>query len=233
MSLLSVENISSGYGKNDVLADVTFHVNKGEIVSLIGPNGAGKSTALKTVFGFLKVSKGNIVFNGKEITKAKPHELPRLGMSFVHQGRQVFRNMSVEDNLTLGAFTDKKSEKNLEKIYSMFPILKKKHSQLASYLSGGQQQQLAIGRALMLNPKLLLLDEPSLGLDPKTVKLVFDKIKEVNKLGTTVLLVEQNAHMALEVSDRAYVFETGRIKLTGTGKQLIKDKNVKKLYLGG
>ncbi len=233
MKLLEVKNISSGYGKNDVLQDISFHVGQGEIVSLIGPNGAGKSTALKTVFGFLTNSKGRIIFENKDITDKKPHEMPKLGISFVHQGRQVFRSMTVEENLTLGAFIDKKSEKNIEKIYSMSPILKTKRKELASALSGGQQQQLAIGRALMLNPKLLLLDEPSLGLDPKTVRLVFDKIKEINAKGTTILLVEQNAHMALEISDRAYVFETGRIKLTGTGKQLLRNKNVQKLYLGG
>jgi len=233
MSLLSVDHISSGYGKSTVLHDVSFHVDEGEIVSLIGPNGAGKSTALKTVFGFLNTQKGKIIFNRKDITSMKPHELPRLGMSFVHQGRQIFRNMSVEENLILGAFVDKNSEKNLKKVYSMFPVLEKKRKSLASTLSGGQQQQLAIGRALMLKPKLLLLDEPSLGLDPKTVKLVFNKIKEIRKSGTTILLVEQNARMALEISDRAYVFETGRIKLSGTGKRLLKNRNVQTLYLGG
>ena len=231
--LLSVQNISSGYGKSKILDTVSFYVNKGEIVSLIGPNGAGKSTALKTVFRFLDVQNGKINFNGEEITGKKPHELASMGLSFIHQGRQIFRNMNVENNLLLGAFIDKKYEKNLEKIYLIFPVLKEKRKQLASTLSGGQQQQLAIGRALMLEPKLLLLDEPSLGLDPKTVRLVFEKIKEINKKGTTILLVEQNAHKALEISDRAYVFETGRIKLTGTGKDLIKDKNVQKLYLGG
>ena len=188
---------------------------------------------MKTVFGFLKNSKGKIIFDGKDITRKNPHEMARLGMSFVHQGRQVFRNMTVEENLMLGAFIDKKSEKNIEKVYGMFPVLKAKRKEIASALSGGQQQQLAIGRALMLSPRLLLLDEPSLGLDPKTVKLVFDKIKEINKQGTTVLLVEQNAHMALEISDRAYVFETGRIKLAGTGKQLLRSKDVQRLYLGG
>lgn len=233
MTLLSVENISSGYGKNDVLQNVSFYVDEGEIVSLIGPNGAGKSTALKTVFGFLKNSAGTIAFNGKNITDNKPYKMAKLGICFVHQGRQVFRNMTVEENLILGAFIDKKSENNLEKVYSMFPILKTKRKQTASALSGGQQQQLAIGRSLMLNPKLLLLDEPSLGLDPKTVRLVFDKIEEIRKSGTTILLVEQNARMALEISDRAYVFETGKIKLTGTGKHLLKNKNVQKLYLGG
>lgn len=232
MSLLSVKNVSSGYGKNNVLSDVSFHVNEGEIVSLIGPNGAGKSTALKTVFGFLETS-GSVIFNGKDITRKKPHQLAKLGMCFVHQGRQVFRNMNVEENLLLGAFTNKKAEQNIEKIYSMFPVLKTKRKQTASTLSGGQQQQLAIGRALMLSPKLILLDEPSLGLDPKTVQLVFSRIEEIRKQGTTILLVEQNAHMALEISDRAYVFETGKIKLSGTGKSLLKNKNVQRLYLGG
>ncbi|MBI2093823.1 MAG: ABC transporter ATP-binding protein [Candidatus Omnitrophica bacterium] len=231
--MLSVENISSGYGKNNVLQGVSFHVDEGEIVALIGPNGAGKSTALKTVFGFLRNSAGKIYFDGKDITLKKPHEIVRLGMSFVHQGRQVFRNMTVEENLVLGAFIDRKSEKIKEQIYSMFPILKKKRNAVASTLSGGQQQQLAIGRALMLSPKLLLLDEPSLGLDPKTVRLVFDKIESIRKAGTTLLLVEQNARMALEISDRAYVFETGQIKLEGAGTQLLKTKSVQRLYLGG
>lgn len=232
MTLLSVKNISSGYSNNTVLNNISFHVEDGEIVSLIGPNGAGKSTALKTVFGFLRVSEGSVVFKDKDITNAKPHQLPLMGMSFVHQGRQVFRSMSVEDNLVLGAFINKEEE-NLEKVYSMFPALKEKRKQIASTLSGGQQQQLAIGRALMLNPKLLMLDEPSLGLDPKTVELVFDKIKEIRKNGTTILLAEQNAHMALDISDRVYVFEAGRIKLTGIGAHLMRNKNIQKLYLGG
>lgn len=233
MPLLSVSHVSSGYGKSDVLHEVSFYVNEGEIVSLIGPNGAGKSTALKTVFGFLGNSAGKIIFDGKDITSKRPHEIVRLGMSFVHQGRQVFRNMTVEENLELGAFADNRQKKNIENVYSMFPVLKEKRKQIASTLSGGQQQQLAIGRALMLNPELLLLDEPSLGLDPKTVQMVFSKIKEINKSGTTILLVEQNARMALEISDRAYVFETGQIKLAGRGKQLIRNKAVQKLYLGG
>lgn len=233
MHLLSADHVSSGYNRSSVLQDVSFHVDEGEIVSLIGPNGAGKSTALKTVFGFLEVHRGKVAFGGKSITGRKPHELAKLGISFVHQGRQVFRNMTVEENLILGAFIDKNSEKNLKKVYSMFPVLEKKKHALASALSGGQQQQLALGRALMLKPKLLLLDEPSLGLDPKTVHLVFSKIKEIRKQGTTILLVEQNAKMALEISDRAYVFETGRIKLSGTGRKLLRNRNVKKLYLGG
>ncbi|MDI6721206.1 MAG: ABC transporter ATP-binding protein [Candidatus Aenigmarchaeota archaeon] len=233
MTFLLVEHISSGYGKSNVLQDVSFHVNEGEVVSLIGTNGAGKSTALKTVFGFLNVEKGKMVFNGKDIANKKPYEMIKLGLSFVHQGRQIFRNMAVEENLLLGAFTDKKSEKNMSRVYSMFPVLKKKSGHIASTLSGGQQQQLAIGRALMLNPKLLLLDEPSLGLDPKTVRLVFSKIKEIRSQGTTILLVEQNAKMALEISDRAYVFETGKIKLTGKGKDLLRNKSVQRLYLGG
>jgi branched-chain amino acid transport system ATP-binding protein len=233
MPLLEVKSASSGYGKSNVLQDVSFYVNEGEIISLIGPNGAGKSTALKTVFGFLKSSSGRIFFDGHDITEFKPHQMPRLGMCFVHQGRQVFRNMTVEENLVLGAFVDKNMEKNIENIYRIFPALKTKRNQIASTLSGGQQQQLAIGRALMLKPKLLLLDEPSLGLDPKTMQLVFSKIKEINRSGTTILLVEQNARMALEISSRAYVFETGKIKLTGKGKALSRSKNVQKLYLGG
>ena len=233
MALLSVDCVSSGYGKNSVLNNVSFHVNEGEIVSLIGPNGAGKSTALKTVFGFLSVQKGGIEFGGNNITKKKPYEMSRIGMSFVHQGRQIFRNMTVEENLVLGAFIDKEKEGNINTVYSVFPVLKEKRKHQASMMSGGQQQQLAIGRALMLSPRLLLLDEPSLGLDPKTVKMVFGKIQEINKAGTTILLVEQNARMALEISDRAYIFETGRIKLSGTGKALTRNRKVQKLYLGG
>ena len=233
MTILDVKNVFSGYEKSTVLNDVSFHVNEGEIVSLIGPNGAGKSTALKTVFGFLNVQEGQVYFEGKKITNKKPHGFAKLGVCFVHQGRQVFRNMNVEDNLLLGAFSDRNCEKNIEKVYDIFPVLKEKRKHRAFSLSGGQQQQLAIGRALILNPKLLLLDEPSLGLDPKTVKLVLAKIKEINKSGTTILLVEQNARMALHISDRAYIFEAGQIKLTGSGKHLLKNKKVQKLYLGG
>ena len=163
----------------------------------------------------------------------KPHKIVKLGMGFVHQGRQIFRNMTVQENIELGAFVDKNKKSRIDKSYKLFPILEKKKSQLASTLSGGQQQLLAIARALMLEPKLLLLDEPSLGLDPKTTFTVFGKIKEINKSGTTILLVEQNAHMALEISDRAYVIEMGVVKLGGSGKKLLRTKSVQKLYLGG
>lgn len=233
MPLLSAKNISSGYNENNVLQDVSFDVREGEIVSLIGPNGAGKSTVLKTVYGFLKLRSGTVFFNGKDMTGKKPHELVKQGMSFVHQGRQVFKNMTVRENLEVGAFSDNSKMKNLGNVYKMFPVLKEKEKQLAGELSGGQQQQLAIGRALMLNPLLLLLDEPSLGLDPKTVSLVFKKIKDINKKGTTILLVEQNAKMALQISDRAYVIDTGCVALTGSGKKLTRMKRVQKLYLGG
>jgi branched-chain amino acid transport system ATP-binding protein len=231
--LLNMENVTSGYDKRNVLNNVSFHVNKGEIVALIGPNGAGKSTALKTVFGFLRVHAGRVVFNNEDITHKKPYELAKRGMSFVHQGRQVFRNLSVEDNLRLGAFIDKSAEKNIEKIYFLFPTLKEKRNATAASLSGGQQQLLAIGRALMMQPQLLLLDEPSLGLDPKTVRIVFQKIKEIREKGVTILLVEQNARMALQIADRAYVFETGAIKLSDVGKKLLKNTTVQRLYLGG
>ena len=231
--LLDVNGLYASYDKLEVLRDVSFYVNEGEIVSLIGPNGAGKSSVLKSIFGFLNVSSGKINFNGKDISKKKSHELVKYEIAFVHQGRQVFRKMSVEENLDLGAFSDNSKKENIDHVYDVFPVLREKRKQSANELSGGQQQMLAIGRALMLKPKLLLLDEPSLGLDPKTTKLVFRKIKEINKEGTTILLVEQNAHMALEISNRAYIVENGSIKLKGKSKDLIKRKDVQKLYLGG
>ncbi len=233
MKLLNIEKLNASYDKFEVLRDVGFHADEGEIVSLIGPNGAGKSSVLKSIFGFLNITKGKISFYGKDITKLQTHQLAGIGISFVHQGRQVFRKMSVEENLELGAFIDNYKKNNIEKIYKIFPILKEKRIRNANELSGGQQQMLAIGRALMLEPKLLLLDEPSLGLDPKTTKLIFNKIKEINKSGTTILLVEQNAHMALEISNRAYIVENGSIKLGGKAKQLSRRKDIKKLYLGG
>ena len=203
-------------------------------MSIIGPNGAGKSTVLKNVFGIVAKRKGSILFENKNIIKMKPNEIVKIGISYVPQGRSVFPTLTVQENLQLGAFIRKDAiESDLNKIYEKFPILEERKNQKAGLLSGGEQQMVAIGRALMLKPKLMLLDEPSLGLSPKIKKEIFEKIKEIRDSGVTILLVEQNARMALEMSDRAYVLETGRNKLEGTGKELLKDKRVQHLYLGG
>jgi len=233
-SLLSAENIHAWYGEMEVLKGIDIKVGEGEIVAIIGPNGSGKSTTLKAIYNLIRKT-GKVSFNGKDISKLKPEKLVPLGFTFVPQGRRVFSSMTVDENLQMGGFTlkAKELEKQNKYVTSLFPVLKEKLHQNASSLSGGQQQQLAIARALMLEPKLLALDEPSLGLDPKTVRLVFDKIKKINKAGTTVLLVEQNAHMALEIADRAYVLEDGQVRLTGKGGALLKRKDVQRLYLGG
>lgn len=233
-NLLEAHGIHAWYGEMEVLKGVDVKVGEGEIVAIIGPNGSGKSTTLKAVYNLIRKS-GKVKFQGKDISKVKPEKLVPLGFTFVPQGRRVFYSMTVDENLQMGGFTLKHRELEKQKKYvlSLFPILKEKLHANASSLSGGQQQQLAIARALMLEPRLLALDEPSLGLDPKTVRLVFDKIKEINRAGTTVLLVEQNAHMALEIADRAYVLEAGQVRLTGRGKALLKRKDVQRLYLGG
>ncbi len=234
MKILQIQDLESWYGKTQILNSINIHVNKKEIVSIIGPNGAGKSTVLKNVFGIVAKRKGSILFENKNIIKMKPNEIVKIGISYVPQGRSVFPTLTVQENLQLGAFIRKDAiESDLNKIYEKFPILEERKNQKAGLLSGGEQQMVAIGRALMLKPKLMLLDEPSLGLSPKIKKEIFEKIKEIRDSGVTILLVEQNARMALEMSDRAYVLETGRNKLEGTGKELLKDKRVQHLYLGG
>ncbi|MEK6861601.1 MAG: ABC transporter ATP-binding protein [Nanoarchaeota archaeon] len=234
MKILQIQDLESWYGKTQILNSINIHVNKKEIVSIIGPNGAGKSTVLKNVFGIVTKRKGSILFENKNIIKMKPNEIVKIGISYVPQGRSVFPTLTVQENLQLGAFIRKDAiESDLNKIYEKFPILEERKNQKAGLLSGGEQQMVAIGRALMLKPKLMLLDEPSLGLSPKIKKEIFEKIKEIRDSGVTILLVEQNARMALEMSDRAYVLETGRNKLEGTGKELLKDKRVQHLYLGG
>ena len=232
--MLKISNLDAWYGKIQILHKVGIEINDGEIVSIIGPNGAGKSTLLKSIFGLVGKRKGRIVFNGKEISKVDTPNIVRRGICYVPQGRSVFPSLTVKENLEMGAFTRLKGvKKRLKQVLARFPLLKQRKNQKAGLLSGGEQQMLSLGRALMLNPKLLLLDEPSLGLSPRIKQQIFEKIKEINNEGIAVLIVEQNARMSLKMSDRAYVLETGRNKLQGRGKDLLKDKRVQKLYLGG
>lgn len=232
--MLQVNNINVFYGPIHAIKGISFEVKPGEIVALIGANGAGKSTVLKTISGLLRSKTGNIVFDGHDIKKTEAHKIVRMGLAQVPEGRRIFLQMTVSENLEMGAFTQKSvSEADLEEIYTRFPRLKERRKQVAGTLSGGEQQMLAMGRALMSKPKLLMLDEPSMGLSPIFVEQVFEIIRALNKANTTILLVEQNAGMALEVADRAYVLETGLITLTGTGEELAKSDEIRKAYLGG
>lgn len=233
--MLKVEHINVYYGAIHAIKDISFEVNEGEIVTLIGANGAGKSTTLQTVSGLLHSHTGSIRFMDKSLAGIPPHKVVSLGLAHVPEGRRVFLQMTVEENLEMGAFTRPNSEivPGLEDVYQRFPRLKERRRQVAGTLSGGEQQMLAMGRALMSKPKLLMLDEPSMGLAPILVEQIFDIIKELNRAGTTILLVEQNAQMALSVAHRGYVLETGKIVTTGTGAQLLEDEAVKKAYLGG
>ena len=232
---LRVENIHVYYGAIHAIRGVTFTVNEGEVVTLIGANGAGKSTILKTVSGLLRPKSGTISFDGTDITQIPPHKLVPMGLAHVPEGRRIFQQMTVEENLEMGAFTQPKGgiAMDLEKVFALFPRLKERRRQIAGTLSGGEQQMLAMGRALMSQPKLLMLDEPSMGLAPILVEQIFDIIRSLHRTGTTILLVEQNAQMALSVADRAYVLETGEITLTGTGDELIHSDAIRKAYLGG
>ena len=233
--MLDVQNINVYYGAIHAVKDVSFHVDEGEIVTLIGANGAGKTTTLQTVSGLLHSRTGSITFMGKPIQAVPADKLVAHGLAQVPEGRRVFQQMTVEENLEMGAFTQPASTiaPNLEKVYDNFPRLKERRRQIAGTLSGGEQQMLAMGRALMSNPKLLMLDEPSMGLAPILVEQIFDIIRRLHQKGTTILLVEQNARMALSVADRGYVLETGRVTLTGQGRELLADEAVKKAYLGG
>ena len=233
--LLDVKNINVYYGAIHAVKDISFHVNEGEIVTLIGANGAGKTTTLQTVSGLLHTRTGSIEFMGKPIQAVPASNLVAHGLAQVPEGRRVFLQMSVEENLEMGAYTQSPSgvPADLEMVFELFPRLKERRRQVAGTLSGGEQQMLAMGRALMSNPKLLMLDEPSMGLAPILVEQIFDIIQRLHKAGTTILLVEQNARMALSVADRGYVLETGRVTLSGPGKELLADEAVKKAYLGG
>ncbi|MBR7090711.1 MAG: ABC transporter ATP-binding protein [Lachnospiraceae bacterium] len=234
-TVLKVENLHVYYGSIHAIKGVSFEVGEGEIVTLIGANGAGKSTTLNTVGGLLKPREGSIEFEGRSILGVAPHKVVNEGMALCPEGRRVFAQLSVKENLEMGAYTRPASEipETLETVYEHFPRLKERQSQMAGTLSGGEQQMLAMGRALMSKPKLMMLDEPSMGLAPILVDQIFEIIEALNKAGTTILLVEQNAQMALSIADRAYVLETGRIVNTGTGKDLLNDDSVKKAYLGG
>lgn len=234
--MLKIDNIDVYYGAIHALKGISLTVNKGEIVTLIGANGAGKSTALRTISGLLKPKNGKISFEGQEITGVKAHEIVKLGISQVPEGRRIFTEMTVMENLDMGAFTRKDKDgikEDLAQVFKRFPRLEERRDQLAGTLSGGEQQMLAMGRALMSRPNLLLLDEPSMGLAPLLIKEIFHIIEDINKTGTTVLLVEQNANMALWIANRAYVLETGRITLAGDAKKLAASEDVRKAYLGG
>ena len=233
--LLEVKDIQVYYGAIHAIKGVSFEVNEGEIVTLIGANGAGKTTTLDTIAGLLRSRGGDIVFQGESIAHKAPHLIVKDGLALVPEGRRVFAQMTVEENLEMGAFTRANStvEPGPEKVYELFPRLKERRRQVAGTLSGGEQQMLAMGRALMSAPKLMMLDEPSMGLAPILVEQVFDIIQSLHKAGTTILLVEQNAQMALSIADRAYVLENGKVSLSGTGEELAKSEQVQKAYLGG
>lgn len=234
--MLKLENVTLNYGVIRALKGISLEVNEGEIVTLIGANGAGKSSTLKAISGLEKTNGGSITFDGQDITKMNAQNIVRIGISHVPEGRRIFAGMTVLENLELGAYLRKDKEgikSDLETVYQRFPVLKERSKQNAATLSGGEQQMLAMGRALMSRPKILLLDEPSMGLAPILVKEIFSIIEDIKKQGTTVLLVEQNARMALSIADRAYVMETGNIVLSGTGKELMNSEDIQKAYLGG
>ena len=234
-AILKVEDINVYYGSIHAIKGVSFEVNEGEIVTLIGANGAGKSTTLNTISGLLHSKTGSITFMGENLGKIPCHKIVSKGLALVPEGRRVFLQMTVQENLEMGAFTQgsKTLDDDLERVYQQFPRLKERMKQVAGTLSGGEQQMLAMGRALMSHPKLLMLDEPSMGLAPILVEQIFDIIRELHKAGTTILLVEQNAQAALSVADRGYVLETGKVVTTGTGHELLESPAIKKAYLGG
>ena len=236
MALLEVKDLEVYYGVICALKGINFEVNEGEIVTLIGANGAGKTTTMQSVVGLIPSRAGSVVFDGNDITKTPCHKIVHLGMTQVPEGRRVFQELTVYENLLMGAYSNKSNatfKEDLERIYTLFPRLAERKSQIAGTLSGGEQQMLAMGRALVSKPKLLMLDEPSMGLSPLLVDQVFEIIKSINKDGTTILLVEQNAGKSLAISDRGYVLENGSIVLSGTGKELMESEEVKKAYLGG
>ena len=234
-TMLKVDNINVYYGNIHAVKNVSFEVNEGEIVTLIGANGAGKSTTLNTVAGLLKPRSGHVEFNGKSMAGVQASKVVSMGMALCPEGRRVFQQMTVRENLEMGGYTRPASEiqGSLEDVFKRFPRLKEREKQIAGTLSGGEQQMLAMGRALMSAPKLMMLDEPSMGLAPILVEQVFDIIQSLHKAGTTILLVEQNAQMALSIADRAYVLENGKVSLSGTGEELAKSEQVQKAYLGG
>lgn len=234
-TLLKVSGINAYYNSIHALYDISFHVDEGEIVTLIGANGAGKSTTLKTISGLLRSQTGSVVFENKDISKMPAYKISELGLAHVPEGRRIFSQLTVQENLEMGAYTQDKSSipGSLDKVYSLFPRLKERKRQIAGTLSGGEQQMLAMGRALMSKPKLMMLDEPSMGLAPILVQEVFDIVRNLHEAGTTILLVEQNAQMALSIADRGYVLESGKIVIEDDAKKLANNQMVKKAYLGG
>jgi len=234
--LLQAKGLTAGYGKMPILHDVSLEVRGGEMVSVIGPNGAGKSTAFKTIVGFLRASSGAVIFDGQDITGLRPDQVLPRGLAYVPQGRIVFPQMTVLENLEMGAYVERDRGRirlALAQVFALFPVLAERRGQKAGSMSGGEQQMVAIARALMTRPKLILLDEPSLGLSPKFVSLIFEKLTEMKRSGYTLMVVEQNAAKALAVADRGYVLELGRNRFEGTGAALLADPEVKRLYLGG
>ena len=233
--MLEVKNLSVSYGAIEAVKDISFTVNAGEIVSLIGANGAGKTTTLHTITGLVPAKSGSVMYNGVDLLKTHNNKIVTLGMAHIPEGRHVFTRMSVEENLEMGAFSLKDQsdlKKDLDMVYGLFPRLKERRNQKAGTLSGGEQQMLAMGRALMSHPKTILMDEPSMGLSPKLVKEIFSIIRKLHEQGITILLVEQNAKMALSIADRAYVLDTGRITMEGDAKELLNNEQVRKAYLG-
>ena len=233
--MLEVKNLSVSYGAIEAVKDISFTVNDGEIVSLIGANVAGKTTTLHTITGLVPAKSGSVMYNGVDLLKTHNNKIVTLGMAHIPEGRHVFTRMSVEENLEMGAFSLKDQsdlKKDLDMVYGLFPRLKERRNQKAGTLSGGEQQMLAMGRALMSHPKTILMDEPSMGLSPKLVKEIFSIIRKLHEQGITILLVEQNAKMALSIADRAYVLETGRITMEGDAKELLNNEQVRKAYLG-
>ena len=233
-NILNVKNINVYYGAIHAIKGISFNVEEGEIVTLIGANGAGKSTTLNTISGLLRSKTGDISFMGSSIAKLAPNKIVQSGLVMVPEGRRIFLGLTVEENLEMGAYTRPKAEikSSLEEVYELFPRLKERRTQIGGTLSGGEQQMLAMGRSLMAKPKLMMLDEPSMGLAPLLVDLIFEIIADLHKAGATILLVEQNAQAALSIADRAYVLETGKIVKTGKGSEMINDPDIKKAYLG-
>ena len=233
--MLRIENLTKKYGDKKAVDDLSLHIQKGEIYGFIGHNGAGKSTTLKTISGLLKPRTGDVLYKGKSIKGVRAHKIVESGLAQVPEGRHVFLHMTVDENLDMGAYTQPASTiaANKEKVFTLFPRLKERRKQLAGTMSGGEQQMLAMGRALMSNASMLMLDEPSMGLSPLLVQEIFDIIRDIHKEGMTILLVEQNAQMALSVADRAYVLETGRVVMDGTGAELLTNERVRNAYLGG
>jgi len=235
MAMLEIKDLEVNYGVIKAIKGISFEVNQGEVIALVGANGAGKTTILHTISGLIPAKKGSILFEGQELTKTPAHQIVSMGMAHVPEGRRIFQQLTVMENLKLGAFTRKDKDeiaKSLKTVFERFPRLEERKNQIAGTLSGGEQQMLAMGRALMSNPRIILLDEPSMGLSPILVSSIFDIIKVIRESGTTVLLVEQNAKKALAIADRAYVLETGNIILSGPASELINNESVKKAYLG-